>query len=505
MTAKTLPLNRRLFPAILVATFVVSRAAAFALGLRYSTVELVWFWQVLDLDVLHHHLSRGLINLHGQPPLYNALIGVALKLAGDAFGVVLVSLQLLLGLAAALAIYFTLLRLRIQPFISLCIALVLALNPTAILCEFDALYTEFVYSGLCLLVFALTVYVQTRAQRWLWATLAIGLSLTLIRATYQWIWLTVLCALLFLCLPAARRRTLRISVVVVVLSLLWPLKNLVLFQHFTSSTWVSYSVAKHWNATDALVAGWAKAGQLPTFTYSEAEGAERETEWLQGRWRAPRSGAPELDELTKFAGGPANWNSLALLNMHNAQAKDVSFLLRHYPGPIFTEAIKSVGLYFEPTSRYFLISQNEAAAEYHHLSPIIHALDRTCCNLFGLPPDFRVDYRPATQADVKDHSTPIHLVQRLCISAVIGMLLFLAALVSLASKTFWSRDPDRRILIILLSWSVVWVFVVTNLVETGENMRFRFETQALAVVVIALFLQQLWTLKQRRSTDLRAI
>ncbi len=249
------------------------------------------------------------------------------------------------------------------------------------------------------------------------------------------------------------------------------------------------------------MAAWAARGLLPTFTYSEAEGAERENEWLKDRWRVPERGAPELDSLTKSVGGAANWNSLALLRMHDAQAKDVSFLLRHHPLPVLTEAVKGVRLYFEPTSRYFLISQDEAAGEYRRLATITHAIDRTCCNLFGLPPDFRSDYRPPNQAALKDHSTPLQLFQRLCIGAIAIFALMLAALASTTKQSFWQHDTDRRVVTILLGWSVVWVFVVTNLVETGENMRFRFETQALAAVMVAVFAQQLWDRRRRRLTE----
>jgi|SRR6187402_82287 len=482
--------SRYLYPALLTAIFLLSRGLALAAGLRYSAIELVWFWQVLDFEVLHHHLVRGLIHLHGQPPLYNAFIGMALKIAPDAIGWILLGAQILLGLAATLAVYCTLIRLGLRPLIGFCIALVLMLNPAAILYEFDALYTQLVYGMLCLLAYALTCYVQMQTRRWLYAALGLGLALTLVRATYQWIWLAALCGLLWWLIPEARRRTALTSLVFIGLSLLWPLKNLVLFHHFSSSTWLPYSVGKHWKAEDPIVARWAAEGKLPTFTYSEAEGAERETEWLKTRWRAPEQGVPELDSLTKSVGGAANWNSLALLRMHEAQAKDVSFLLRHYPQPLSTDAIASIRLYFEPTSRYFLISQNEAAEQYRRLAKVTHTLDRVCCNLFGLPPDFRSDYRPADQAAPKDHSTTMQLFQRLCLGGIVLFLLVMTALASTAKWSFWKESPDRRVMTILLGWTIIWVFVVTNLVETGENMRFRFETQALAIIIASLFLQQ---------------
>jgi hypothetical protein len=40
--------------------------------------------------------------------------------------------------------------------------------------------------------------------------------------------------------------------------------------------------------------------------------------------------------------------------------------------------------------------------------------------------------------------------------------------------------------------TIAYAFAVVNLVEVGENMRFRFETDSLVLAVAVIFLQQLW-------------
>jgi hypothetical protein len=55
----------------------------------------------------------------------------------------------------------------------------------------------------------------------------------------------------------------------------------------------------------------------------------------------------------------------------------------------------------------------------------------------------------------------------------------------------------------LMSVTIVYVFLVVALLEVGENMRFRFETHALVMMVAAVFLQQIWDWRKnpmRRST-----
>ena len=76
--------------------------------------------------------------------------------------------------------------------------------------------------------------------------------------------------------------------------------------------------------------------------------------------------------------------------------------------------------------------------------------------------------------------------------------LVLACLLSFARRSFWSGRPDRKVAAMVMTATIAYVFLVVNLVEVGESMRFRFETAPLVMIVAAVFLQQLWEQRSQK-------
>jgi hypothetical protein len=65
-------------------------------------------------------------------------------------------------------------------------------------------------------------------------------------------------------------------------------------------------------------------------------------------------------------------------------------------------------------------------------------------------------------------------------------------MLSLSRPSLWNGSPDRKVAAMVMTVTITYAFLVVNLVDVGENMRFRFETEGLVFVVAAIFLQQLW-------------
>ncbi|MCI0447371.1 hypothetical protein L0152_29695 [bacterium] len=67
----------------IIAVFVTSQIVTTLLGIRFvgsSKMIIEPFWQYLDPQILKTDLLRGLYFLHSQPPLFNAFLGLVLKL-----------------------------------------------------------------------------------------------------------------------------------------------------------------------------------------------------------------------------------------------------------------------------------------------------------------------------------------------------------------------------------------------------------------------------------------
>src|SRR5258707_4422795 len=68
---------------VLLALFVAARLCALAAGV-VPTARIPDHWQFQNPQILRDHLGAGLWYLHSQPPLWNLLYGISLKVFGTA-------------------------------------------------------------------------------------------------------------------------------------------------------------------------------------------------------------------------------------------------------------------------------------------------------------------------------------------------------------------------------------------------------------------------------------
>jgi len=474
----------------IVVVFVGTRWAAFGAGMRYRVGEAAWLWQLLDLGLLRDHLLRSLWHLHAQPPLFNAVVGVAEKLAGERFGGVMLALQLALGLGAVLAVNRALRMLRVGVGLRVVVCLALLLNPVEVTFEFDALYTEIAYALHCFLALAVVGFVQSRSRRALVWVVALAVGLTLVRSTYQWVWVAAVFGVLWMLVTERRREIRWAAVVAVGLAMVWPAKNFFLVGHFTSSTWAASSMAKHWSVNDARVQEFERAGQIETFP-SGVKSRESSQSWLAERWAAQATGLPELDALGKTAGGATNWNSLAMLRMHEAQAKDVRFLLRHDPKPYVVGVVRAVLLYFQDSADYFReVTVEETVANFKRVEGVDRRVRRICCTVFGVPGESAAP-GPGLLGHVEG------VVGWMCLGAVAVYGFVVGCLPLLGRRKAWFGEEDRRAAVVGMLMTVGYVFVVSNLLDVGENMRFRLETQPLMLMATAILGAQIFERRRK--------
>jgi hypothetical protein len=480
---------------LLVLAFLLSRGLAFWAGMHYLGNEDAWLIQLLDLDILHRHLLRGLFHLHAQPPLFNLLLGISLKLAGPHYDWLMLGLQMLLDLASGIAVYLTLVTLEVYPTFSLIVSLVLLLNPAAILYDFDALYTTIVYSMHCFIALAAARYAATRSSRALGWLTALCVALTLLRSTYHWIWLICLFAILWWRVVPNRRQILKAATIGLLLALVWPAKNYVLFRHFSSTTWAPYNLSRMWGGTPLVK---ARSPLLPTLAPVDLS---QEHAWLSQHWAVPAVGYPELDDIAR-ADGATNWNSLTMLHLHDAQVRDDLYLFRHDPRDYVHHVFLASLLYFAPADKYLVASGLEfwqpSIQLYGTIEPINRPLSRICCYPLG--------YRSATDSiRTSGGSMWIHL-REVCLGAIFAFALMVTCLLSFR---FWpalwapsprasDSNPARKTVVLLAGFTILYAFALSSLLEIGENMRFRYETHALVLIAGAIFLQQIWTHRRMR-------
>jgi hypothetical protein len=136
---KEISSNRQIL--IIIIVFIISRILALLLGLHLNEWALLAYWQYLDIDTLQHHLLTGVWYDHAQPPVFNLLLGVVLKIGGKYSMLLFAILLKGISLANSLLLFSILGKLTEVRYIPLITALVYMLSPATLIFECELFYT----------------------------------------------------------------------------------------------------------------------------------------------------------------------------------------------------------------------------------------------------------------------------------------------------------------------------------------------------------------------------
>ena len=173
-----------LFGLVIVCAFALSRWAYYQTGVRFNSDPVYYFAQLLDPHLLSHRLLESLFYLHAQPPLFNLLTGVGLKLGGDHVHWLLWALYLCVAFAVLVLFSQTLRRLAVPPWMAIAVSLAFCCAPPFVLYE-----NWYFYPLLELLCVQLAAYTLLRSQGrpggWLTAALWTLAALVSLRSLYH--------------------------------------------------------------------------------------------------------------------------------------------------------------------------------------------------------------------------------------------------------------------------------------------------------------------------------
>ena len=441
---------------MLLLAFVLTRVAARAVfGLRFDG-DVLGYWHVLDLPLLRDDLARSLFYLHGQPPLYNLLLGVGYTVASDTLAPRLFeAVFLVLSYLGIVGIHALLLELGTPRRAALAAALVQAFSTTWLV------YESWLFYSLPLAV------LMTWAAVWLaraaagsarsavaYAAAVAALSWT--RATYQPAFAAVALGVLLFAVrgsapvlrAVARRSALAAALAVVLL----PAKNYLLFGSFSSSTWLGMNLAHmttDW-LDDGTREGWIQAGVVSAAVRQRAFSPLAD---YPAELRVPPPGTPAHPALiaeTKADGSP-NFNTAAYVGIARLSGAAARVVMRRRPDVYLDRVRRAVRTWLRPPTDYILVvPEREALREW----------DRLHSRYLLWSSDDRRRAGPTL--------------------VLIPAALLFAAAVAL-------RAPAERRRLLLLTafplFAIAWNFAVGNLADVEENNRFRVEVEGLIVVL----------------------
>jgi len=471
MKSKAMQFDRRAMVSMttFALTAVAIRLTMVMIGVRFDFFTASAYWQFLDLELLQSQPWSSLNYLHAQPPLMNLVTAAALQFGTTWAARILHAMSFGIGIVLCLVVFDLTRRWFRQPIIAWLCGLWVAFNPAYIIYDHNYFYTSPVA---CLLVVAarsLWRFFRTdRAVDYLGYAVAL-LLMVLTRSLYQPVWLAV-----NLVWPLLIRRPSRELVVIasgcVVLSLMWPAKNAIVFGVFSASSWSGmnmYNAIYKQSYDEAEMAEFYAGRGLPPRRPDGAESVlasirpfnhpEVYLEVLGKRKPTGQPAATALDA-TLRSGNYINFNHWIYIRASKVYAEDYRTVIRKQPTMLVRTFVSSLGYYFRPaTHNHVLRLTPDSANNLQVMSPLDAVFRRTF-------------YGQWTSV---------------CFTLIAGtMVLFAGVPLTLRRR---SAPLALRAFLVFAWMNVGYVFLIGNLFENYENMRFRFETEPLLLLgLIAL-------------------
>ena len=124
--------------------FLFSRVLAYVFNVDFDYSPIYKYWQYLDINTLRNNLIDGVWYNHAQPPFFNLLLGIILKLFGNHAIFVFSFLLKIISLSNAILLYNLLKKIEINRNIALIISVFYLISPASIILETELYYTTLI-------------------------------------------------------------------------------------------------------------------------------------------------------------------------------------------------------------------------------------------------------------------------------------------------------------------------------------------------------------------------
>ena len=235
--------NRTAPVAIIVGVFIVSRVVAYAAGLRFDDRLIHGAYQLLDVRLLRDDPFESIFYLHSQPPLFNAFTALVVRLPESFVNTTLMVLWHAAGLATALLLYATMVRVGVRNGLATAFVCVFVLMPETLLVESWFFYTQLEMLLLALMFWGLARFASSRTTADGLCYTAILGALVLLRSSFHVVLMVLLIVIVWRQLRFDGRKLAAIAAVPLVVVGAWSVKNVVVFDSWSNSTWVGMNLS----------------------------------------------------------------------------------------------------------------------------------------------------------------------------------------------------------------------------------------------------------------------
>ena len=453
---------------VLLAVYTGDRLLFYRSGGLFHASPIESAKQYLDVSLLTGDLLRSLWYLHSQPPLFNAFLGLVLKVSPLPD----LSFQILFLTAGALMpvmILYLVCAAGLGAGWGTAVALLFLLNPTTVLYENLLYYT---HPEAVLLLMALVCaarWLDSDRTRWLFAFWSVLLALALVRSLFHPLFFLLLAMggawgvrrcwpgsgrarrFLTACLPA-------LAVLVLVCA-----KNQAVYGFFGTSSWQGMSLWLKVNGYDPdQLEAWYAEGVISLAAVRAEYDPFEPIEWYAGIAAVDAAACHHPADCTpRRSSGLPNFNHAGYAALSQQLSRDAQALIRRDPKTFlfYTLGAYSLSLWYASDAVHGLFDPN-----LEHLE----RRERYYRDLFL-----------RFLGGHNKYSDPLlwvrTVVLTLCFVLVYGTVLVAC----------WRRAGPWAILGLVCLVVHVWVLGVSAVVEFGENNRFRYPVDAVFLVMAA--------------------
>ncbi len=452
--------------ALLGAVFVLSRLLYRSAGVGFDDGTLVYYWQYIDPQLLKTDLWRSVLHLHSQPPLFNLFLGAVLRLPGSLPHVAFHALFAACGLVLGATLLALAARLGVPRALRLpAVALFLA-SPGCILTESLLFYAYPVMAALALAALCLHRFARSGRHDDGLACFGLLAAVVLTQSFFHLVFFLLAIVLGAALALRGRRRAVRAAAALpLLLATVWYARSAALFGSFSSSTWLGMSLAK-------IATKFVPPEELPRLAAEDPREAILAVEPFSplgdyvGLTPMPLpTGIPVLD-MPRKSTGARNLNHLAYVEISRRSLAATRAFVRRHPAEYLHGVVTSWLVYFRSGADSAWLRDNRLK---------VAGLSRWFDRLVYLQPEPFVN-----------RLGPSHIAW----SILVLLPFVLVHAVRSARRRLREGDAAGAATLLFLAFTVVYVAVVGNSVEIGENNRFRFESEPLALALLLVFLSE---------------
>lgn len=459
---------------ILALVFVASRVVFHAIGVTFDLSPIdgppvADPWQLLDLSVLQHHLLSGIWNLDSQPPIFNALCGILLKLPSSWQAPWASLVYAGFGLVLVLSAFQAMVDLAVPRWASFSISLLIIIDPSFILYENWLSYAYLTASALTFSVLCSIRYLRTKRWGWGLGFFSAIAFVALLDSTYQWAWVLVVASAVGLAAREPRRKVAIVAMCPLILVASWSIHDYVEFGTLSTSSWLGMNLAQTTlqDSSPATIRLLVRDRTLSPL--AEIPAFSPVTSYIP-RWVGrPHTGVSVLDRVRK-SDGTLNYNNLAYVRISSLYLRQDLDYISAEPASYVKTVGKAASLWMLPSDDYPFVSQNRAK-----IAGFAQMFDRTVLLQPSGDETLQVDaivHKQGPSPSQVPYGT---------------LLVFLIALAGSPILVLRLRrsDRERAVTLFYVWFTISFAYVVASLTEFAENERMRFQLGALPIIAAA--------------------